>query len=285
MSIYIKLLIASLFWGTNIVVMKLLLKEVPFLTVALMRVVLSCLFIGLFMLFKKENFKIKNIKSVFIISILGIYLNFVFTFLGMNEVKGIENAFLNALAPAVTIVIGFLFFKERYNKYEYIAFGVSVLAFLISIRFQVFSLQLGFYYLFIGMICYMIGNMLISKQNVKRNLTFVFYQLLLSVPFLIVHATIKDQISLAPFFELSWWLILLFIVVSGIGFAWIQASYLEAIEKIGVLKTSMFLSINPIITYIESLIFLNEDLDFIHIISFACVSVSFFLVYKQKVKQ
>src|SRR5699024_11310469 len=49
-----------------------------------------------------------------IIALLSIYLNFYFTFLGMNQVKGVDNAFMNALSPTVTFLLSFLFrFLDR----------------------------------------------------------------------------------------------------------------------------------------------------------------------------
>ena len=75
---------------------------------------------------------------------------------------------------------------------------------------------------------------------------------------------------------------LLFIVISGIGFAYIQIIYMRATEEIGALKTSFFLSFNPIITYIASIFVLDEEIDYIHIISFVFLIISIIIANKKK---
>ena len=64
MSIYIQLLLASFFWGSNVIVMKLLLKEIPFLLLASMRVFFSFVFIAIYMKFKKFDFHYEHKKTV-----------------------------------------------------------------------------------------------------------------------------------------------------------------------------------------------------------------------------
>jgi drug/metabolite transporter (DMT)-like permease len=72
---------------------------------------------------------------------------------------------------------------------------------------------------------------------------------------------------------------MLFIVVSGIGFAYIQVVYMKAVKEIGTLKTSFFLSLNPIVTYISSVFILDEAIDFIHILSFILIIISIIVSY------
>ena len=80
MSIYVQLLLASFFWGSNVIVMKLLLHEIPFLLLATMRVFLSFVFLGGYLAWKKISFQYDYQKKALIIGILAIYLNFFFTF-------------------------------------------------------------------------------------------------------------------------------------------------------------------------------------------------------------
>ncbi|MFR4599325.1 MAG: DMT family transporter, partial [Coprobacillus cateniformis] len=170
MSIYIQLLLASFFWGSNVIVMKLLLDEIPFLLLATMRVFLSLIFLGIYLKWKKISFDYDYKKKALAIGILAIYLNFFFTFLGMNQVKGIDNAFMNALAPILTFVFSLLLLKQKGNMKEYIAIGMTVFAFLLSIRFKIFSIKIGFWYLFLGMVLYMLANVCIQKWKLHNSL-------------------------------------------------------------------------------------------------------------------
>ena len=283
MSIYIQLLLASLFWGSNVIVMKLLLNEIPFLFLASSRVLMSVFFLGVYMKIKGISFRCDHKKQIFIIGILAIYLNFFFTFLGMNQVKGVDNALINALAPSLTFIFSMILLKRKGNIREYLAIGLSVFAFLLSINFQIFSIEIGFWYLFIGMILYMLGNVFIQKWKLVNTLSLSFYELLYGFFPLIIHCLLVGQVDFQSLVHVPIFYWLLFIVVSGIGFAFIQVTYMKSIQMIGALKTSFFLSLNPIFTYIESLIFLKEEFDWIHFLAFVFIALSIILIKKKEV--
>jgi drug/metabolite transporter (DMT)-like permease len=278
MSIYLQLLLASLFWGTNVIVMKLLLNDVPFLFIATIRVFLSLLCLFIYMLYRHISFECIHKKKILLIAFMGIYLNFFFTFLGMNEVKGIDNAFINALSPIIAYIFSFIILKRKSHIYELIAIGLSLFAFLLSIHFQLNSIRIGFFYLFLGIIFYILSNTLLQKWQIGHSYTFVFYELLYGFMFLLVHCFIIRQFHISYFQDISLVYWFLFIFVSGIGFAYIQFIYMKAIDMIGTLKTSFFLSLNPLITYIESLLFLNESFDILHFIAFGLIVFSLYMI-------
>ena len=82
--------------------------------------------------------------------------------------------------------------------------------------------------------------------------------------------------------SLNLWDWILFLIISGLGFAFIQITYMKAIQQIGAVQTSFFLSLNPVFTYIESLIFLNESFDLMHFISFLLLMLSLIMIQKKK---
>lgn len=278
MSIYLELILASFFWGSNIVVMKILLEEIPFLLLATLRVFFSMAFLGIYMKYKKISFRDTTKWKTFCIGFLGIYFNFFLTFLGMNEVKGVDNAFMNALAPILTFLFSIILLKKKGHWYEYVSLVLSVFAFLLSIHFQIFSIQIGFFYLFLGLCLYMLSHVLMQKWQIHANFSFTFYQLLFGFMILFFHCYCIGQWQLDSLYRVSLFHWILFLVISGIGFAYIQYVYMKSVDKIGALKTSSFLSLNPIITYIESLLFLNESFDWIHFAGFVLIVVAIWLM-------
>lgn len=282
MSIYFQLFLASFFWGSNVIVMKLLLNQLPFLFLAFLRVLLSFLFLGLYICFTHIPLHCPNKKKLIIIALLSIYLNFYFTFLGMNQVKGVDNAFMNALSPTVTFLLSFLFLRNHYTFKEWIAMFLSLFAFLLSIHFQIFSIQIGFFYLLLGMILYISGNILIQKWNISHSISFTFFELLFGSLFLLGHCLLDGQLRFYQLSSLNLWDWILFLIISSLGFAFIQITYMKAIQQIGAVQTSFFLSLNPVFTYIESLIFLNESFDLMHFISFLLLMLSLIMIQKKK---
>ena len=53
---------------------------------------------------------------------------------------------------------------------------------------------------------------------------------------------------------------------------------MKASKRIGALKTSFFLSLNPIVTYVASVFILNEELDYLHLLSFGLLMIAVIIV-------
>lgn len=278
MSIYIRLFIASLFWGSNVVLMKVILDGFPFLLLAWLRIFISMMCLFTYMLIKKVSFRLEYFYQAIWVGIIGIYGNLYFTFLAMGKLKGVENAFMNALSPVIVFVVS-LFTGYRPLRHDWFCMSLALLAFFMSVKFKLFNIQQGFYLMMIAMILYSIANVLIEKWHCHMTYTFIFYELLIGSLCLFVHCIISGKWQWQYLMELSPMNWVGLIVISGIGFAYIQATYMEGIEKIGALKTSFFLGINPMITYLESWLFLQEKIDMIHLFSFALLMFSMFLYF------
>ena len=103
-----------------------------------------------------------------------------------------------------------------------------------------------------------------------------------SLYFLFGHCLLEGQLRFYQLSSLNIWDWILFLIISGLGFAFIQITYMKAIQQIGAVQTSFFLSLNPVFTYIESLIFLNESFDLMHFISFLLLMLSLIMIQKKK---
>ncbi len=256
--IYLLLFFASLIWGLNVVVMKVLLLDIPFIMLAALRVFISLLFILIYMLMKKMSFYHKDLFKVIIISFFSIYLNFYFTFLAMTYLQGVQIVFINALSPFITCLLTYIFFKHKMSKIQCLSIVITILAFFISIQFDYKMFDIGFLFMFLGLSFYALSHIFVRKMNIEFSFTFIFYQLLFGFIMLFIHSIVTKKFYIEPLISLSindW---ILFILFSGLGFAFIQVIYFYAINKVGIFLTSTFLSINPVITYIGSIIFLNE---------------------------
>lgn len=257
--IYLCLFLASFIWGMNIVVMKLLLINVHFLTLALLRVFVSLLFIFVYMLFKRMSFYYKDIFKVFIIAFFSIYLNFFFTFLAMSHLNGVQIVFINTLVPIITILLSYIY-KERFHKIDLLSAFICFLSFLISISFQFQQLNISFVYMLLGLGCYSYSHILVKKMKIDVSIIFVFYQLLFGSIMLFIHCILTNNVDLHSLVCLNMKQWVLFMMFSGFGFAYIQVVNSYSINKVGVMLTSAFLSLNPVVTYIGSIIFLNENI-------------------------
>lgn len=254
--IYIWLVFASFIWGINVLVMRYMLVYTTSIFLAALRVLLSLVVIFMIMKIKHVSFKHDQLLLALKVSIVSISLNFILTFSGLNLIPGSSNAIINALAPLVTVALGMFIYHLRINKHQKIALLLGLSAFIISLEFNFNLLNIGYLMVFLGVVLYCYGNLLMQHEcNKDDNLAFNFQYLLLGfIELFIVNLfTIKTN-NLNDISIMLW---ILFILFSGVGFALIQLIYFKAVHEIGSVKTSFLLGLNPVFTYIGAL-FLGE---------------------------
>lgn len=254
--IYIWLVFASFIWGINVLVMRYMLVYTSSIFLAALRVLLSLVVIFMIMKIKHVSFKHDQWLLALKVSIVSISLNFILTFSGLNLIPGSSNAIINALAPLVTVALGMFIYHLKINKHQKIALLLGLSAFIISLEFNFNLLNIGYLMVFLGVVLYCYGNLLMQHEcNKDDNLAFNFQYLLLGfIELFIVNLfTIKTN-NLNDISIMLW---ILFILFSGVGFALIQLIYFKAVHEIGSVKTSFLLGLNPVFTYIGAL-FLGE---------------------------
>lgn len=254
---YVWLIFASFLWGTNVLVMRYMLEYMSTYDLATLKVFLSIVAIFLVMKYRKVKFKRRHDFLGFKVALFSITINFILTFEGLNLISGSANAIMNSLAPLVTILLALLIYKNKIVKNQLLAMMIAFVAFFVSIDFKLNQLSWGHLMLLGGIVFYSYGNLLMQHNCKKEeNLSFTleylsygFIQLLLISLFFPQHNDIEN-ISLMLWF--------VFILFSGIGFAIIQLIYFNAVHEIGSIKTSFLLGLNPIFTYLGSLLLQEE---------------------------
>ena len=254
--IYIWLVFASFIWGINVLVMRYMLVYTSSIFLAALKVLLSLIVIFMIMKIKHISFKHDQWLLALKVSIVSISLNFILTFSGLNLIAGSSNAIINALAPLVTVALGMLVYHLKINKHQKIALILGLSAFIISLEFNFNLLNIGYLMVFLGVVLYCYGNLLMQHEcNKEDNLAFNFQYLLLGfIELLIVNLFTLKTNNLSDISTMLW---ILFILFSGVGFALIQLIYFKAVHEIGSVKTSFLLGLNPVFTYIGAL-FLGE---------------------------
>lgn len=254
--IYIWLVFASFIWGINVLVMRYMLIYTSSIFLAALKVLLSLIVIFVIMKIKHVSFKHDQWLLALKVSIVSISLNFILTFSGLNLIAGSSNAIINALAPIVTVALGMLVYHLKINKHQKIALILGLSAFIISLEFNFNLLNIGYLMVFLGVVLYCYGNLLMQHEcNKEDNLAFNFQYLLLGfIELLIVNLFTLKTNNLSDISTMLW---ILFILFSGVGFALIQLIYFKAVHEIGSVKTSFLLGLNPVFTYIGAL-FLGE---------------------------
>lgn len=246
------LIFASFLWGSNVLVMKYMLENTSTYFLAALKVLLSIIAIFIVMKIKEINFKWYQGTLALKVSLLSITLNFILTFEGLNLITGSSNAIVNSLAPLITIVLAWIVYHSKVNRNQLIAMVIACFGFALSLDFDFTEISFGHLMMVGGIVLYSYGNLLMQHQCKKEdNLPFTFQYLCISLIELVVLTLVIPSNSHLENISITLWL--LFIVFSGIGFAIIQLVYFNAVHEIGSVKTSFLLGLNPIFTYIGSL--------------------------------
>ncbi|MFV0395432.1 MAG: DMT family transporter [Coprobacillaceae bacterium] len=279
------LILASMIWGINIVVMKVIMESLPMYLVAGVRVICSAIIVGVLLMIKKsfKKLSLRQLGVVLLISFFNVSLNFYLSFTGIHLLKGSSTALINALNPVITCVFSCVILKQSFCRKTWIGVFLSFLGFMLSIRFDLSQLTTGTWFLLASLASYSFSTILVKKKGEDiPSLVISFYSLLFGAIQLLILSYFKEGLPIGLFVSLSLQDILLFLGFSICGFAFIQSIHLLAVDKIGPMSTSFYLNLNPIFTYLASIIFLKESIDMFQIIGFCIILCSLFIAREKR---
>lgn len=278
-----KLLIAAcIIWGLNVLVVKEMLNYAPMFFLASVRIWITCF--ALLCLCKVKNLKIFTYNSnVFLVGLLVVVLNFICTFIGMETSGSSFVALINGLTPFITMV----FLRQAkdifVNKYSLIALFCCVLSIVISFDYSSVGSLYNTLFLVLGLCFYSKGNV-IMKNVINKDNYFVYtlqYQFIGAILLSLLSFSYEyGQVISVSSIPIN--LLILFLLFSGFGFAFIQIVYSKSIYDIGPVKTSYFFSLNPIVTYVGAFLLLGESISFNMILALFLLLISIFLLNYSK---
>ncbi len=132
---YIALILAHLIWGANFVVAKVTLQEFPPMSLAFLRFALASLFLAPFFLINTKKIRIdkKDYPKLVMVSILLITLNITFFFEGITRTTVINASVLTLIIPMLSVLLGWLFLKEKIYLVNLLGIAVGFLGAIIII--------------------------------------------------------------------------------------------------------------------------------------------------------
>ena len=226
----------------------------------MLKLLFSIISLLIYINYKKISFKKVSLKNLFIQTNFINVINFLLTYYALQFVKGTMTATINSLAPVCMFLIAVSFSKWNYKIF--FALCMTIFGFLCAIHFRIFDLNKSVFFLIIALFIYNLYLLIIA-----------FFEFIILLLF--IKKPLFTQVNILYFW--------LFLLTSGIGYAYIQCIYLSSIQLIGPLKTSFFMAFNPAFTYLFSLLFLKEKIDFFVLIGFLIIfSSSFYFILKKQ---
>lgn len=278
--IFVLLFLADIVWGLNIVITKLNYEYFHPLFLILLKILFSFFTMTAILKIKKISFQKIKLGPLLINSHLINTFNFLLTYNALIQMKGITSASLNCLAPFLMMIIVY-FDTKQISKYDILFFGVSLLGFFYTLNFDMGSLSTGHFLFLLALLLYNIGNYRIKQIHDNSIFLYNTYMLFIAL----VEMTVACMFVTPVIKTVNPLYLWLFILTSGIGYAYIQCVSFYAIKKLGPLTTSVILALGPVFTYIFSILFLKEEVNQHLLLGFIIIllsSLSYIILREKK---
>ncbi len=266
-STYIKLILATFFWGGTLIAGKTAAAEIGGIATACYRFGLSSIIFSLFVLTKYRKWpKIKpaDYFKILILGASGIYGYSLFFYDGLQHITAGRAGLIVAFNPIVTMLVASLFLGEKLNKNMLVGIGLSLIGVII-----VFYVKDGGFnskessfkgeFMMLGCtMCWMIytvvGKGLIKKYN---PLQITIYACFAGTLLLLVHFMFTELDDLViPSARSIFDILYLALLATVLGFLW----YYDGINNIGATRTSQFINLVPVTAIIFGYILLGEKI-------------------------
>jgi len=258
------ILITVLLWGFSFVSIKIVVAEVPPLTMALLRFTIAT--IVLLLIFRRVEPQARLAKEdwgkMSLTGFLGVTLYFVFENLGVKMTTASSASLITSIIPIVAIIADVLVFKTKISFSRWLGVWVAVIGTYLVVTANG---QLNFHSgAFQGNLL-MIGAML---SWVVYTIITKAFQGKYSGLFLTTYQALFGTILLIPlsFLEYSQWQAFSLEAFAHILFLALGCSalcyflYIYALDKLDVAVTTIYLNLIPIVGVISGYLFLHETI-------------------------
>ena len=216
----------------------------------------------------------KNLIALFISGLL-IFINWAIWIYAVATERIIDASFGYFIMPIISVLLGFIFFKEKLNKKR----AFSILLVVISILFLIFfSLRSLPWVGLIVALSWAFYNLVRKKINVDTDIgllieSLYIFPFALAVFYLITKNGMND-------FDLSKPGLSLFLILAGPMTVIPLFLYVRGVELIGLGPTGMIFYITPTLQFILGYFYYNEEFSLIKFLSFIIIWIAVIIYLK-----
>lgn len=278
-KIYGLLLVVMLFWGLNLVALKLLVGYFsPFVMTGIRIFIAGICVIFILAFMKKLVFPVKNQwKWIFLASMLGVVLHHLLLSMGLAKTSAINGGIILGFSPLLTAILALLFGFNKFNPITFIGFILGAFGVTLSVvnGGEVnTNLSIGDMYIFLSILAQAFSFLIIKKvSNSIEGIVLTGYMLIVGSGVLIVISLIIDPAGFSDFIGAPWQAYFLLVGSALFATAIGHMIYNFAIQKIGPAETAIFGNFNTIFGLTGSAILLKEPITIIQIFGCFCIIV------------
>ena len=236
--------------------------------------ILTTLFLKKWKLFLKS---ISNKRNLFYLFISGslIFINWAIWIYAVATERIIDASFGYFIMPIISVLLGYIFFKEKLNKKRIFSILLVIISILIMIFLNIKTLP------WVGIIValsWAFYNLVRKKINIETDIGLLIESLYIFPFALIAFYFIFDKglndFSLANL-DLS-----IFLLLAGPMTVIPLFLYVRGVELIGLGATGMIFYITPTLQFILGYFYYNEDFSLIKLVSFIIIWIAVIIYLK-----
>lgn len=282
----IGLLIAVLLWSLSYIWTKGALDFLNPLLLVGMRVLVAVICLSIYALIsgKVEKIKGKDIRALALLGIIEPVGYFLFETSGVDYVSPTLACIIIALIPIVTPVFSALTGGSPVSRREWVSLSVSLVGVMLVVAgdSEPIAGRLVGILLLLGAVATAVAHAIMVKNLSARlrPVTIVAWQYIFATLYLLpIVLTSQFDVIKSLEFNPGWFynVLILGIFCSCISFV----LYANAIHKLGIMKTSMYVNLMPSMTAIASVLILGESLSALKIAGII-VTIGGLMILKEK---
>ena len=284
----VALSLTILMWGCSFIASKIALREISPVTLLFTRFALGTAFLFAILLWRKVNPLPPRsaLPALTLMGFIGIFVHHMLQGYGLTMTTALHTGWLIGIVPIWSAVLSALFLKEKFGKFKIIGLiGGFAGAILVISRGELStqSLQLpstsGDFLILLSTLNWavysIIGHRTIKSLGATRATTgMMFLGWLMLIPFFLFERGWRELPNLTA----SGWSSIIFLGVgcSGVGYL----TWYSALEQLEVSRVAAFLYVQPLITLVAAVIFLQEKVTAPAIIGGLVVLLSVFVIQR-----
>ena len=262
-TIHLAAFFSMLFWGISYIWSKIVFEYYTPLTTIFFRLIISVVFIYLFIVLTNRIEKIY--RKDYWLFVVGAFFNpflyFIGESYGLNQVSASISAFIIATIPVFTPFVGYFIFRERLSKLNIAGLLVSfvgVFFIILKKNMELDASPKGIALLFLAVFAAIIYSVFVKKLTAKYTpTTIIFWQNLLGVFYflpLFFYFDASTFLDVKP--SLTAVLSLIFLGTFASSLAFIL--YTFVIHHIGISRANLYTNLIPVFATIVAFFVLDE---------------------------
>jgi len=282
-AVYLKPLLATIFWGVSFIATKTALSELTPVMIIIFRLLLGISFLTILAVYTKKDFtiKLKQHALIFLLAAIAVFHLWI-QVTGLQYTSAANTGWIIGTAPVFIAIMGMIFFKEKINLKQLagIIIAFAGLFFLISkgdITSIDFISNKGDFLVLASSFtwgAYSIVNKKISLSYPPL-MTILYLFIMMAVILLPVTVNRETLLRLEHLSSVGWISILfLGIFCSGISYVlWAQS-----LKDMDSSKVGAFLYFEPFVTVFSAWIFLRENITLVMLVSGIIIIIGVIIV-------